>query len=91
MSNEERIALKREKDDLKSVFELLKLEIKRIPKENRDTLEFYESLQELSYLSYKIDEIRKALWDNRYRRFYLSTILENIVFGKEDNQSLGGR
>ncbi|MCM1053423.1 MAG: hypothetical protein NC483_05570 [Ruminococcus sp.] len=91
MSNEERLVLKREKDNLKRVFESLKREVKRTPSDKRDTLEFYEMLQELSDLRYRIDQIRTAIFDSKFRRFYLSTILENFVFGEEDNQILGGR
>lgn len=90
MSNEERLLLKREKEQLRSYFGMLKREFKSFPKDKRDTKEFYYLLQDLTVVSYRLDSIKRALFDARFRRFYLSTLLENFIFGEEEKVR-GGR
>lgn len=87
MSSEEKNLLKGEYNILKRSYAIYKREATKVPK---DSLELYEIKQELTALGLRISQIRQAFFDDTFGRFYISTLLENFIFG-EKRESLGGR
>lgn len=86
MTNEEKIKLKKQYKMYKKAYYSLKKDIQKVPK---DSIEEYEMLGSLTILGMQIANIRKALFDAKFRRFYLSTVLDNFIF--EEKEVKGGR
>lgn len=83
MTKEEKNTLKAEYSILKSSYQNLKSEILIVPSESK---EHYEILMELTGLAIEMKNIRRALIDSLFRRFYLSEIIDRFILGEKDRE-----
>lgn len=81
MTFEERKKIKEKMNNLRKVYNDLTKELSIVPK---DSQEEYEIRCQLSMLGEEIRTIRKVLFDDKFCKFYFSTIFNKIVFGDEE-------
>lgn len=86
MKIEEKNQIKEEYKRLKELYNILKEDITKVPSESREN---YEMRSNMMVIVMRMREIRRQLIDDKFGRFYPTTILENFIMGEE--QIRGGR
>lgn len=86
MTINEKEQIKEEYKMLKQEYKSLKTDITIVPS---DYMEHYRTKQELTAIIMRMAEIRRQLIDDRFSKFYPTTLLADFILGSEENQREG--
>ena len=88
MTKEEKEKLREEYKSLRGIYRLLKEDLKTaLP----DSPEMYEIRQNISMVGWQISSIRTRLVLAPFEKFNPARMINNLIFGEENEQVRGGR
>lgn len=88
MNKEEKERLRKEYNALKRTYRSLKSDMKSVIP---DSQEMYETRQNLCIVGYQISQIRSSLIEATIGRLNPANLIDNFIFGDDEEYERGGR